>query len=85
MKYLVIGLFCFCSVAQAQSYKKVHRKAIMADSHNDLHTAAIEKNVLIDQDLKGKTHSDLNRFKEAGVDVQIFSVWCCLLYTSRCV
>jgi membrane dipeptidase len=76
MKYLVIGLFCFCSVAQAQSYKKVHRKAIMADSHNDLLTAAIEKNVLIDQDLKGKTHSDLNRFKEAGVDVQIFSVWC---------
>ena len=76
MKYLVIGLFCFCSVAQAQSYKKVHRKAIMADSHNDLLTASIEKNVLIDQDLKGKTHSDLNRFKEAGVDVQIFSVWC---------
>ncbi len=76
MKYLVIGLLCFCSVAQAQSYKKIHRKAIMADSHNDLLTAAIEKNVLIDQDLKGKTHSDLNRFKEAGVDVQIFSVWC---------
>jgi membrane dipeptidase len=39
-------------------------------------TASIEKNVLIDQDLKGKTHSDLNRFKEAGVDVQLFSVWC---------
>lgn len=76
MKYLIIGLLCFSSVAQAQSYKKVHRKAIMADSHNDLLTAAIEKNVLIDQDLKGKTHSDLNRFKEAGVDVQIFSVWC---------
>lgn len=76
MKYLVIGLLCFSSVAQAQSYKKVHRKAIMADSHNDLLTTAIEKNVLIDQDLKGKTHSDLNRFKEAGVDVQIFSVWC---------
>lgn len=76
MKYLVIGLLCFSSVAQAQYYKKVHRKAIMADSHNDLLTAAIEKNVLIDQDLKGKTHSDLNRFKEAGVDVQIFSVWC---------
>ena len=76
MKYLIIGLLCFSSVAQAQSYKKVHRKAIMADSHNDLLTAAIEKNVLIDQDLKGKAHSDLNRFKEAGVDVQIFSVWC---------
>jgi len=30
----------------------------------------------MDQDLKGKTHSDLGRFKQAGVDVQIFSVWC---------
>lgn len=76
MKYFIVALICCCSVAQAQSYKKVHRKAIMADSHNDLLTASIEKNVLIDQDLKGKTHSDLNRFKEAGVDVQLFSVWC---------
>lgn len=76
MKYLFFVLVCCCSFANAQSYKKVHRKAIVADSHNDLLTAAIEKNVLIDQDLKGKTHSDLNRFKEAGVDVQLFSVWC---------
>lgn len=76
MKYLFFTLLCCCSIAHAQTYKKVHRKAIMADSHNDLLTAAIEKNVLIDQDLKGKTHSDLNRFKEAGVDVQLFSVWC---------
>ncbi|MDO8995027.1 MAG: dipeptidase [Sediminibacterium sp.] len=82
MKYLFITLCCFYSFAQAQTskssnrYKKIHQKAIMADSHNDLLTAAIEKNLLIDQDLKGKTHSDLNRFKEAGVDVQLFSVWC---------
>lgn len=82
MKYLFIALCCYCSFAQAQTnkkisgYKKIHQKAILADSHNDLLTASIEKNVLIDQDLKGKTHSDLNRFKEAGVDVQLFSVWC---------
>jgi membrane dipeptidase len=76
MKYLFISLLFFSSFAHAQAYKKVHQKAIMADSHNDLLTAVIEKNLLIDQDLKGKTHSDLNRFKEAGVDVQIFSVWC---------
>lgn len=82
MKHLFIALCCYCSFAQAQTnkklngYKKIHQKAILADSHNDLLTASIEKNVLIDQDLKGKTHSDLNRFKEAGVDVQLFSVWC---------
>ena len=82
MKYLIFALCCFVSVVNAQKskpdtrYKKVHTRAIMADSHNDLLTASIEKNLLIDQDLKGKTHSDLNRFREAGVDVQIFSVWC---------
>lgn len=82
MKYLILALCCFVSVANAQKnisdsrYKKIHQRAIMADSHNDLLTASIEKNLLIDQDLRGKTHSDLLRFKEAGVDVQIFSVWC---------
>ncbi|WP_026750705.1 dipeptidase [Sediminibacterium sp. C3] len=82
MKYLIFALCCFASVAKAQNntdskrYKKVHQRAIMADSHNDLLTASIEKNLRIDQDLRGKTHSDLQRFKEAGVDVQIFSVWC---------
>lgn len=78
MKYLILALCFFVSVANAQNkkYKKIHQRAIMADSHNDLLTASIEKNLLIDRDLTGKTHSDLQRFKEAGVDVQIFSVWC---------
>ncbi len=82
MKYLIFALCCFVSVAKAQNnndnkrYKKVHQRAIMADSHNDLLTASIEKKLRIEQYLSGKTHSDLQRFKEAGVDVQIFSVWC---------
>jgi membrane dipeptidase len=46
------------------------------DSHNDILTASLEKKVSMDNDLKGRTHSDLNRFKEGGVDVQLFSVWC---------
>lgn len=60
----------------AQDYKKIHDKAIVADSHNDILTACMEKKVSMDQDLKGRTHSDLNRWKEGGLDVQIFSVWC---------
>jgi len=62
--------------AHAQDYQKIHRKLTMVDSHNDILTACIEKKVSMDNDLKGKTHSDLKRFKEGGVDVQIFSVWC---------
>jgi membrane dipeptidase len=37
---------------------------------------ALDKGVILDQDLTGKTHSDLNRWKKGGLDVQIFSVYC---------
>ena len=60
----------------AQSYKKLHKKAILIDTHNDIPSASIEKLVQFDTDLKGKTHSDLNRMKAGGIDVQIFSIFC---------
>ncbi len=62
--------------ATAQSYKKLHFDAILVDTHNDIASATIEKKVQFDTDLKGKTHSDLKRMKEGGVDVQIFSIFC---------
>jgi len=68
---LACGLF-----APAQSYKKLHFNSIVVDTHNDLLSTAIEKGYSIDKDLSGKTHSDLDRFKKGGVDVQLFSVWC---------
>ena len=74
LKKLALLLMPIC--LQAQNYQKVHEKAIVVDSHNDILTACIEKKVSLDNDLKGKTHSDLNRFKQGGVSVQIFSVWC---------
>lgn len=60
----------------AQSYKKIHKEAIVTDSHNDIISTCIEKGYSFDADLKGKTHSDLKRMKKGGVDVQVFSVWC---------
>lgn len=60
----------------AQSYKKLHQKAIVADTHNDFPSASIEKKVPFDIDLKGKTHSDLRRMKEGGIDIQLFSIFC---------
>ncbi|HTE27915.1 dipeptidase [Flavitalea sp.] len=62
--------------ATSQSFQKIHRKAIFIDTHNDILTQNIEKGVIIDTDLKGKTHSDLNRWKQGGLDAQLFSVWC---------
>lgn len=60
----------------AQSYKKLHQRAIVIDTHNDFPNQSIEKSISFDQSLKGITHSDLQRMKEGGMDVQVFSIWC---------
>lgn len=60
----------------AQSYKKIHRKAIVVDTHNDILMKAADKGMVFDQDLTGKTNSDLARWQKGGLDVQLFSVYC---------
>ena len=63
-----------CIVSNSQSFKKLHHKAVLVDTHND---------VLSEAGLNGKDishriadgHSDLDRWKEGGVDVQFFSVY----------
>jgi membrane dipeptidase len=72
----VASLCIFSNNLFAQNYKKIHDKAIVVDTHNDILSTAIEKGYSFDQDLTGKTHSDLQRMKKGGIDVQIFSVWC---------
>lgn len=75
-KLLLLGLIIgHCGYLQAQSWKKLHFKSILVDTHNDVLTSTIDDKLSFDQQLKGKTHSDLSRFKEGGVDVEIFSVW----------
>ena len=71
-------LLCFAtfSVAGAQPYQKLHTDAVVTDSHNDILSTCIEKGYRLDDNLKGKTHSDLNRMISSGVDVQVFSIWC---------
>jgi membrane dipeptidase len=60
----------------AQSYMKLHEKAIVVDTHNDVLSTATMHGMDIETDLTGKTHSDLARFKKGGVDVQVFSIFC---------
>ena len=66
----------FAQLAAAQSYQKLHRDMLLIDTHNDILSKATESGAVIDQDLKGKTHSDLMRWKKGGLDAQIFSVFC---------
>lgn len=60
----------------AQSAGKIHRRAILVDTHNDIPSTAIDGGFLFDQPLKPRTHSDLQRMAEGGVDAQFFSIWC---------
>ncbi len=60
----------------AQSYKTIHEKAIVADTHNDVLTTITMAGLNVENDLTGKAHSDLARFKKGGVDIQMFSIFC---------
>jgi len=68
----LLSLFLF----SCQSYKMLHRDAIVVDTHNDVLSSATMKGLNIENDLTGKTHSDIARFKKGGVDVQVFSIFC---------
>jgi len=76
MRFLFLTLLCFHLSVAAQSYKRLHHKAVLVDTHNDIPTTAISKGLRFDQDLRTKTHSDLQRMKAGGVDAQVFSIWC---------
>ncbi|SDX10008.1 membrane dipeptidase [Hydrobacter penzbergensis] len=78
MKYFSPWLFALLLPAgmQAQAYQKLHAKATVVDTHNDVLTQSLEKNVVFDEDMKTFAHSDLRRMQQGGIDVQVFSVWC---------
>jgi membrane dipeptidase len=74
---LLLGFVLFTSVqAQEASSQKIHRGAVLIDTHNDFPSASIEKGISLDQDLKGRAHTDLGRLQNGGVDVQVFSIFC---------
>lgn len=73
--FLLSSLFHF-AFAQSASVKKLHQQATVIDTHNDFISTGIEKNKSFDMQLKGITHSDLNRMKTGGIDIQIFSIFC---------
>ena len=60
--------------ANSQSYQKIHSKAVLADTHNDVLSEAVLEGKDISHRL-AEGHSDLDRFREGGVDLQFFSVY----------
>src|SRR6478736_456053 len=78
MKRLFFLMTCFIFLIDtyAQDYRNLHFNSILCDTHNDIISTCLEKGYSFDEALTGKTHSDLNRMFKAGVDVQVFSIWC---------
>lgn len=64
------------ALLSCNGYKKLHRSAIVVDTHNDFPQKAIDKNYKFEDALSPHTHTDLNRMFEGGVDLQLFSIFC---------
>jgi membrane dipeptidase len=73
--FLLLLLFTGINALHAQSFKKIHDKAIVVDTHNDFLMRAADIGSVMDEDRTGKDHSDLARWKKGGLDVQVFSVY----------
>jgi membrane dipeptidase len=77
MRYsLSLLMFFIVQLSNGQSYEKIHFKSILADTHNDFLSKAVEMQVAFDSDLSGVTQSDLSRMIKGGVKVQVFSIFC---------
>lgn len=75
MKKLLLPLLLFSLKLSAQDASKIHQKAILVDTHNDvLSNQLITKFDLAKRQTEGDF--DLVRAKEGGLDAQIFSIWC---------
>ncbi|MDB4999688.1 MAG: dipeptidase, partial [Mucilaginibacter sp.] len=73
--FLPILLLFIVINASAQNVQKIHQKAILVDTHND-----VISNQLITKTDLGKLQTtgnfDLVRAEQAGLDAQVFSIWC---------
>lgn len=75
-KILLLFFTVFYLNAFSQNSANVHQKAIVADTHNDILSTIVDKGYDLGQNLKDKTHTDLGRLRQGGVDIQVFSIFC---------
>jgi membrane dipeptidase len=75
MKKLYL-LLPFFTIVFANAQNKFHFKSIVIDTHNDVLSSATLKGLHIEDNLSGKAHSDIARWQQGGVDIQIFSIFC---------
>jgi len=71
---IIFFLLCISHFTGAQTTQSLHRKAIVADGHNDVLSSSVLDGINISRRVTAG-HSDLDRWKEGGLDVQFFSIW----------
>jgi membrane dipeptidase len=54
---------------------KIHRKAIVVDTHNDITSMMIDEGYDLGTSSVGKYHTDLARMREGGLTAEFFSVY----------
>ncbi len=72
-KLLVVLAAWSAGMAGGIDYRQLHFSSIVVDTHNDA-----AQRMVNGEDLSVRTNSgqsDLPRFREGGVDVQVFSIW----------
>ncbi len=72
IRLLLLSAILFIS---CNGYKKLHRDAIVIDTHNDVISTVSMRGMNIDHDLAPQTHSDTKRFLKSGIDVQVFAIF----------
>lgn len=71
--FLILLLSLPLAAPRAQDYLTLHSGALVVDGHNDILGRVMSGGSMERRETKG--HSDLPRFREGGLDVQLFSVW----------
>lgn len=60
--------------SENKNYLQLHYDAILVDTHNDFIWKVFDKGADLGK-RNSNTQSDIPRFKEGGLDVQVFAVW----------
>ena len=72
-KYIVLFYLIIFLPSCDRSTYEIHMNSFVADAHNNILLKAMDgKNILT---YLNHTHSDLEKFKTGGVDLQAFTVW----------
>ena len=68
-----VWLICWILISCGSDISDFHHKSFIADTHNDVLLRSMSgRNILSNLP---ESHSDLKKFEQGGVDLQVFSIW----------